>query len=126
MIDINELINSGADADAIMEAVKKNLEEKRVAEEKKRQAEETARAKAEEKENLCREARAHLINAILAYDDAFHFLGEEPVDETTIAELEKMIQVWEKHLPTIFRVSFDNKNIDAGKLWRQFGLGFWL
>lgn len=126
MIDINELINSGADADAIMEAVKKNLEEKRVAEEKKRQAEETARAKAEEKENLCREARAHLINAILAYDDAFHFLGEEPVDEATIEELEKMIQIWEKRLPTMFRVSFDNKNIDVGKLWRQFGLGFWL
>jgi hypothetical protein len=126
MIDINELINSGADADAIMEAVKKNLEEKRVAEEKKRQAEETARAKAEEKENLCREARAHLINAILAYDDAFHFLGEEPVDEATIVELENMIKVWEKRLPTMFRVSFDNKNIDVGKLWRQFGLGFWL
>lgn len=126
MIDINELINSGADADAIMEAVKKNLEEKRVAEEKKRQAEETARAKAEEKENLCREARAHLINAILAYDDAFHFLGEEPVDEATIAELENMIKVWEKNIPTMFRVTFDPKDTDIEKMWRRFGLGFWL
>lgn len=105
MIDINELINSGADESAIMEAVQKNLEEKRAIEEEKRKKEEAAK----EQENLCREARAHLINAILAYNEAFHFLGEEPIDEAIGEELEKEIIRFEPVLKSL-KVSLDNDN----------------
>lgn len=125
MIDLNELMNSGADAEALMEAVKKNLAEKAAAEEAKAQAEAEKKAKEAEKQRFCDEGRQYLINAILAYDDAFHFLGDEPVTKEEIAEIEKMIKRWEKSLPTAFRIAIDRK-MDPEKLWRTFGLGFWL
>lgn len=91
MIDINELIEAGAPEDVIMDAVKKNKAEKAALD---------ADAKAaKEIESYCAEGRMHLINAILAYDDAFHFFGDEPLDEEDIKDLTETIKQLEQLFP---------------------------
>lgn len=93
MIDINELIEAGAPEDVIMDAVKKNKAEKAALDAK-------AKAKAaKDIEAYCTEGRMHLINAILAYDDAFHFFGDEPLDEEDIADLTETIKQLEQLFP---------------------------
>lgn len=91
MIDINELIEAGAPEDVIMDAVKKNKAEKAALDAKTKAAKEI--------ETYCAEGRMHLINAILAYDDAFHFFGDEPLDEEDIADLTEMIKKMEELFP---------------------------
>lgn len=91
MIDINELIEAGAPEDVIMDAVKKNKAEKAALD---------AEAKAaKDIETYCAEGRMHLINAILAYDDAFHFFGDEPLDKEDIADLTEVIKSLEQLFP---------------------------
>ena len=91
MIDINELIEAGAPEDVIMDAVKKNKAEKAALDAKAKAAKEI--------ESYCAEGRMHLINAILAYDDAFHFFGDEPLDEEDIEDLTEAIKQMEALFP---------------------------
>lgn len=91
MIDINELIEAGASEDVIMDAVKKNKAEKAALDAKAKAAKDI--------EAYCAEGRMHLINAILAYDDAFHFFGDEPLDEEDIEDLTEMIKKLEELFP---------------------------
>lgn len=91
MIDINELIEAGAPEDVIMDAVKKNKAEKAALDAKSKAAKEI--------ESYCAEGRMHLINAILAYDDAFHFFGDEPLDEEDIEDLTEVIKQLEALFP---------------------------
>lgn len=91
MIDINELIEAGAPEDVIMDAVKKNKAEKAALDAKSKAAKEI--------ESYCAEGRMHLINAILAYDDAFHFFGDEPLDEEDIEDLTEAIKQLEALFP---------------------------
>lgn len=91
MIDINELIEAGAPEDVIMDAVKKNKAEKAALDAKSKAAKEI--------ESYCAEGRMHLINAILAYDDAFHFFGDEPLDEEDIEDLTEAIKQMEQLFP---------------------------
>lgn len=91
MIDINELIEAGAPEDVIMDAVKKNKAEKAALDAKSKAAKEI--------ESYCAEGRMHLINAILAYDDAFHFFGDEPLDEEDIEDLTEVIKQLEQLFP---------------------------
>lgn len=91
MIDINELIEAGAPEDVIMDAVKKNKAEKAALDAKSKAAKEI--------ESYCAEGRMHLINAILTYDDAFHFFGDEPLDEEDIEDLTEAIKQMEQLFP---------------------------
>lgn len=91
MIDINELIEAGAPENVIMDAVKKNKAEKAALDAKSKAAKEI--------ESYCAEGRMHLINAILAYDDAFHFFGDEPLDEEDIEDLTEVIKQLEALFP---------------------------
>ena len=91
MIDINELIEAGASEDVIMDAVKKNKAEKAALDAKAKAAKDI--------EAYCAEGRMHLINAILAYDDAFHFFGDEPLDEEDIKDLTEAIKSLEALFP---------------------------
>lgn len=91
MIDINELIEAGAPEDVIMDAVKKNKAEKAALDAKSKAAKDI--------ETYCAEGRMHLINAILAYDDAFHFFGDEPLDEEDIEDLTEAIKQLEALFP---------------------------
>ena len=91
MIDINELIEAGAPEDVIMDAVKKNKAEKAALDAKSKAAKDI--------ETYCAEGRMHLINAILAYDDAFHFFGDEPLDEEDIEDLTEAIKQMEALFP---------------------------
>ena len=63
-----------------MDVFKKNKAEKAALDAKSKAAKEI--------ETYCAEGRMHLINAILAYDDAFHFFGDEPLDEEDIEDIE--------------------------------------
>ena len=91
MIDINELIEAGAPEDVIMDAVKKNKAEKAALDAKAKTAKDI--------EAYCAEGRMHLINAILAYDDAFHFFGDESLDEEDIEDLTEVIKELEQLFP---------------------------
>lgn len=91
MIDINALIEAGAPEDVIMDAVKKNKAEKAALDAKSKAAKDI--------EAYCAEGRMHLINAILAYDDAFHFFGDEPLDEEDIEDLTEVIKQLEALFP---------------------------
>ena len=101
MIDINELIEAGAPEDVIMDAVKKNKAEKAALDAKSKAAKDI--------EAYCAEGRMHLINAILAYDDAFHFFGDEPLDEEDVEDLTEVI----KQLEALFPIYAQMINIQA-------------
>ena len=120
MIDLNELLLNGADEDSMIEALRKNMAEKKAEEEKKLKEDEEAA----QREELLHEARLNLINAILAYDDVFHFFGDEPVDEDTIHALETAIVRWEPLLANLrvrdVDVSAETENMKKwiANLWR--------
>ena len=107
MIDINELIEAGAPEDVIMDAVKKNKAEKAALDAKSKAAKEI--------ETYCAEGRMHLINAILAYDDAFHFFGDEPLDEEDIEDLTETIKQLEALFPIYAQMIDVQAKIDEMK-----------
>lgn len=107
MIDINELIEAGAPEDVIMDAVKKNKAEKAALDAKSKAAKEI--------ESYCAEGRMHLINAILAYDDAFHFFGDEPLDEEDIEDLTEAIKQMEALFPIYAQMIDVQAKMDEAK-----------
>lgn len=107
MIDINELIEAGAPEDVIMDAVKKNKAEKAALDAKAKAAKDI--------ESYCAEGRMHLINAILAYDDAFHFFGDEPLDEEDIEDLTEAIKQMEALFPIYAQMIDVQAKMDEAK-----------
>ena len=107
MIDINELIEAGAPEDVIMDAVKKNKAEKAALDEKAKAAKDI--------EAYCAEGRMHLVNAILAYDDAFHFFGDDPLDGEDIEDLTEMIKQLEALFPIYAQMLDVQSKIDEIK-----------
>lgn len=100
MIDINKLVEDGASNKEIAIAIRANqkeLEEKRAKEEAERIAAENKKEKDIEKFKA--EGRMHLINAILAYDDAFHFFGDEPLSDEEVDDLRETIEQFEEMIP---------------------------
>lgn len=103
-IDLNAAFEAGmseADIKAMLEAemaqVKKEYEEKQAA---ARQI-----AASVEKEQLKGEARAHLINAVIAYTKVFDLLdeGEELTDED-VAKLEEELIKFEELIPMLIKL----------------------
>ena len=116
MIDINALFEQGAPEDVIADAVQKNIKEKALIEETKRQAEALRKAQSEKKTQLDyrKEGRAYLINALLAYDDAFNLFGPDPLDDDEIKELEKAIIKLEEMIPMYAKLLDIEKRFQRG------------
>lgn len=99
-MNIEDMIKNGASEEEILEAIKKIRAEK---------AQEDARKKDEAHKNqLVHEARANLINSLLAYCEAFGIMSEEDIKEldendlkaieTEVAKMELKLKSWIKLL----------------------------
>lgn len=86
MIDINALFAEGASDEVILDAINKN------------RAEQEALKNAKTKEALKAEGRAYLINALIAYSEAFDLVDEEWTDED-IKDMEQQIIRLEAMVP---------------------------
>jgi hypothetical protein len=118
-MSIEEMIKNGASPEEINAAMQEIYLEKEREDKARAKAEqekmirelaekEQAEARAEEearKELLKREARAYVINGLLAYCEAFNLLeGEEP-DESEIAALEAYLIQMESYWPLIIELA---------------------
>lgn len=137
-MSIEDMIKNGASPEEINAAMQeiyleKEREDKARAEKEqkaflKRLAEqEQAMTRAEEdarKEELKREARACIINALLAYLEAFDLLPEgEEMDEDDIKDLEQMIIKAEDMIPLYYKIAKLQDEInEIGKNDEDFGL----
>lgn len=137
-MSIEDMIKNGASPEEINAAMQeiyleKEREDKARAEKEqkaflKRLAEqEQAMTRAEEdarKEELKREARACIINALLAYLEAFDLLPEgEEMDEDDIKDLEQMIIKAEDMIPLYYKITKLQDEInEIGKNDEDFGL----
>ena len=102
-MNIEDRIMAGASDDeinAMLNAVKAAAKKKR---EEEMRAQAQARAKKEEadkKERLKAEARAHIINAMIAYSEAFDLLDEgEEWDDEMVTKAEGLIKEYEQMIP---------------------------
>jgi hypothetical protein len=119
-MNIEEMIWNGASEEEIEKALADIRAEKARHEEAVRAevAAREAQAKAAEetkknKEALKAEGRAYLINAIIAYSEAFDLLDEdESWDEESIAELEKTIMKTEQMIPLYMKMFDIQKKFD--------------
>lgn len=123
MIDINKLISEGASDDVILKAIESNKAEKRALDQKKK-AELEREAKSKEKENLKAEARAYVINALIAYSEAFDLLDEDETwEQEDIDKMERLLIKVEDMIPMYIKLAQmqDKLNEDFGGM--GFGLG---
>lgn len=98
-MNIEEMIYNGASEEEIQEALNQ------IKAEKARQEAALRQAHNDKKEELKQEARAHLINALICYTEAFDLLPEgEELDEGDIAELEKTLIKIEEMLPMYLKL----------------------
>ena len=121
-MDIYEMYKNGATSEEVFTAFKKEARDanERIAkEEAERKAAEQARLaqekEATQKEALLAEARAHLINACVAYSEAF---GEEVTDED-IKKLEQELIGMEKFLEKMMNMK--RGDLDLSGLFGFFG-----
>ena len=123
MIDINKLISEGASDEVILKAIESNKAEKRALDQKKK-AELEREAKKDEKEKLKAEARAYVINALIAYSEAFDLLNEgETWDQEDVDKMESLLIKVEDMIPMYIKLAQmqDKLNEDFGGM--SFGLG---
>lgn len=119
-MNIEEMIWNGASEEEVEKALADIREEKARQEEAVRAeiAAKEAQAKAAEetkknKEALKAEGRVYLINAIIAYSEAFDLLDEdESWDEESIADLEKTIIKTEQMIPLYMKMFDIQKKFD--------------
>lgn len=110
-MNIEEMIYNGASEEEIQQALNQ------IKAEKARQ-EKALRAK-KDKEELKAEARAHTINALLAYIEAFDLLPEgEVMDDEDVAELEQLLTKLEDMIPVYFKLFKMQEDLEEG-----YGLG---
>ena len=111
-MNIEEMIYNGASEEEIQEALNQ------IKAEKARQEEALRQAQNDTKEDLKAEARAHFINAMICYIEAFDLLPEgEEMDEDDIADLEKSIIQLEAMIPMYIKLlemreQFEDGNAD--------------
>lgn len=114
--DMYEALKSGASSENILKKLVKDLRavEEQVKREKAAEAEQKARAK---QEKLLEEGRAHLINSLLAYCEAFG----EPIDEEDIPSLEQKLKQMERFLEKMISMK-NGGDLDPGIFIEFFGL----
>ena len=111
-MNIEEMIYNGASDEEIQQALNQ------IKAEKARQEEALRQAQKNEKEELKMEARAHLINALICYIEAFDLLPEgEELDAEDIGELEQSIIKLESVIPMYVKLlemrgALDNEEDD--------------
>ena len=112
-MNIEEMIWNGASEEDIAAALRA------IYKEKERQ-EEALRAESHKRhlEELKREARIHLVNALIAYGEAFELLNPSEMDQEDIDALEKAIIDAEKEIPKYIRL-FDMMGMDFGDLFKE-------
>jgi hypothetical protein len=110
-MNIEEMIYNGASEEEIAAALRAIYTEKARQEEALREAE---KAQSKHKEVLLKEGRACLINAILAYGEAFDLIpADYEVTEEELAECEELLIQTEKVLPWYIKISGIDKKIKA-------------
>lgn len=125
-IDFNAAIEGGMNKEdflRMMENQYAKAEAEYAAKEKARIEEEQAKKKAaaenSAKEALKAEGRAHLINALIAYSEAFDLLEEgETWDEEDVAKAEEAIKKFEEMVPMYIKLAEMQKDLD-----KRFGMG---
>lgn len=104
-MNIEDMIMNGAsdsEVDAMIAEIKAAAKAKK---EKEMRAQAQARAKkekeeTEKKERLKAEARAYVINAMIAYSEAFDLLSEgEEWDDEMVAKAEELVKEYEQMIP---------------------------
>ena len=130
-IDFNAAFDAGLTKEQIMEMMQDSLhraiderekaeQERKAAEEKKIQENESKARK----EDLKREGRAYLINALIAYSDAFDLLDEgETWGEEEIAKAEDAIKRIEEMIPLYVKLAKLQGEMDKRFGIEGFGLG---
>ena len=123
-MDINDMykaLKGGASSEDVLKKILKDLRavDEQVKREKAAEAERKTRAEQEqaEKEALLGEARAHLINSLIAYSEAFGV----PMDEAEIPALEQELKRMESFLEKLISMKRGG-DLDPGILIEFFGL----
>ena len=122
-IDFNAAFDAGTTDEDIMNMMQKQMQEAK----EKRQAEIEAQAKLEQekknkkarsaaKEELKAEGRAHLINALICYSQAFD-LFEDDWDQEDVDEAEELIKKIEDMVPMYIKLAEMHGDLD-----KHFGL----
>lgn len=111
-MNIEDMIMSGASEEEIAEAIAQIKAEKAAKDEAERKMAQAKISKARQEE-LKAEARAYLVNSLLAYSEAFGWLTHEEIesiDQEEIEEIENQIKAIEALLP--FMIKSDDMDID--------------
>lgn len=99
-IDFNAEFEAGKTREEILAMIDKQLKEAELKRAAELARQEQEKKEADEKKLLKAEARAYLINAILAYAEAFDLLPEgETFDDEAVREIEKLILEMEAVMP---------------------------
>lgn len=128
-MNIEDMIMSGASDEEVAQALAALKQEKAAKDEAERQAKEMAAQKSETNA-LKAEARAYLINALLAYGEAFGLLTHEEIeemDEEDIKELEAYLIQVEAFIPLMIKMGemkeeMKDFKIDPDMLGQLFGM----
>lgn len=128
-MNIEDMIMSGASDEEVAQALAALKQEKAAKDEAERQAKEMAAQKSETNA-LKAEARAYLINALLAYGEAFGLLTHEEIeemDEEDIKELEAYLMQIEAFIPLMIKMGemkeeMKDFKIDPDMLGQLFGM----
>lgn len=116
-IDFNAAFASGMSREEILDKMAQELdvaEEKYIQEqEAKLQAEREAKEVKTSKEALKAEARAYIINGLLAYIDAFDLSDGEEIDEEDVKQLEAMLIKLEAQIPLYIKLMELNDKFDT-------------
>lgn len=116
-MNIEDMIYNGASEEEIAEALRAIYDEKRKQEEALR-AKKQAQKESKEKEALKAEGRAYLINALIAYSEAFDLLEEgETWDEEDVAKVEEAIKKIEEMVPMYIKLAEMQQDLD-----KRFGI----
>lgn len=113
-MNIEDMIKNGATPEEVQAAISAAYAEKERADKEK--------AKKANKEQLKAEARAYVINAIIAYGEAFDIEEMKDLDEEDIKELETLIKKIEDMYPTYLQLWKKQKEFEDGFKF-GFGLG---
>lgn len=128
-MNIEDMIMSGASDEEVAQALAALKQEKAAKDEAERQAKEMAAQKSESNA-LKAEARAYLINALLAYGEAFGLLTHEEIeemDEEDLKELEAYLMQIEAFIPLMIKMGemkeeMKDFKIDPDMLGQLFGM----
>lgn len=128
-IDFNAAFDAGMNSEDIKRMMEKQLKdaetayvEKKAKEEEARLAKEKETQTSAKNERLKAEARAHAINAMIAYSEAFDLLDEDETwDQEDIDKMEKMLIQMENMIPLYIKMAQMQEDMEKNF---GFGLGF--